>query len=79
MNSHLTPLDESHRGSYTIPSPAFVMTYQDLLEALQEMTEEQLRLPCTLFNTNEKRATAVDLYFEYHDDLLELGHPYFIA
>ena len=55
------------------------MTYQDLLEALQEMSEEQLLLPCTLFNTKDKRDTAVDLYFEYHDDLLELGHPYFIA
>ena len=55
------------------------MTYQDLLEALQEMSEEQLLLPCTLFNTKDKRASAVDLYFEYHDDLLELGHPYFIA
>ena len=55
------------------------MTYQDLLEELQEMTEEQLLLPCTLFSVDQRTAKPVDLLYEYGDALLENGNPYFIA
>ena len=55
------------------------MTYQDLLEELQAMSEEQLLLPCTLFNTKSREAAPVDLLYEYGDALLENGNPYFIA
>ena len=54
------------------------MTYQDLLNELQGMTEEQLLQPCTAFDTTTRRALAVDLMFEHDDDLLPEGNPYFI-
>lgn len=55
------------------------MTYQDLLELLQDMSEEQLRQPCTVFDTVGRRASALALMFEHGDNLLEEGNPYFLS
>lgn len=57
------------------------MTFQQLKDELERMSQDQLDLEATAFvvRRGEQFATKIQLYYEVGDALLENGNPYFLV
>ena len=55
------------------------MTYKELKEKLDKLTEEQLMTDVTIFDTVERQFYGgIDFGITDESDVLDAGHPYFI-
>jgi hypothetical protein len=53
------------------------MTYRELAEKIEWMTEQQKDLDVTVFDMNDEEFYALkDLDFVKEDDVLDKGHPF---